>query len=386
MQITGEWLSDVRAQQVMAMLDDAGFQSYFVGGCVRNALLNAPIADVDIATDARPNIVVKLAKTAGFHAIPTGIEHGTVTVVCDSEPFEITTFRNDVSTDGRRATVAFSDNIIDDAKRRDFTVNALYAKADGTVVDPLGGLPDIAARRIKFIENADKRIEEDYLRILRFFRFYAWYGNPEEGIEASGLAACASHVEGISKLSKERIGSEMAKLLGAPDPAPTLAVMAASGVLAQVLPGADPVFLAPLIHIEKNRPARWQRRLSVIGGANTPEMLRLSKADARYLIDIKKVLRSGKSNAVNAYLFGANETLDAKLVEAASLTISVSDNLDDEIALGVEAKFPLRAADLFPWFEKGPALGVELKRLEQAWLASEFTLSKTALLEMSGKC
>lgn len=192
-------------------------------------------------------------------------------------------------------------------------------------------------------------------------------------MDANGLAACASHVEGMPKLSKERLGSEMSKLLAAPDPAPTLAAMAASGVLAQVLPGADPVFLAPLVHIEGDRAPRWQRRLSVIGGSDVPKMLRLSKANTRYLSDIKQVLRSDKSNAVNAYLFGMDETLDAKLVEAASLTLPLPDDLDAQIALGARAKFPLKAADLFEWFEKGPALGVELKRLEAAWLDSEFT-------------
>lgn len=380
MQITGEWLSDVRAQRVMAMLSDAGFQAYVVGGCVRNALLDAPIADVDIATDARPDVVVKLAEAAGFHAIPTGIEHGTVTVVCDSEPFEITTFRNDVTTDGRRATVAFSDNITNDALRRDFTVNALYARADGTIVDPLGGLQDIAARRIKFIEDADKRIEEDYLRILRFFRFYAWYGDPEEGIEPNGLAACASHTDGISALSKERLGAEMSKLLAAPDPAPTLAAMAASGVLGQVIAGADTQFVGPLVHIEGDCPIRWQRRLAVLGGENVGKALRLSNADKRYLSDIKQVLQSTKNAAICTYLYGGDETLDAKLVEAASIGGLVAPNLDAEIKRGVAAVFPVQAADLFDRFDKGPALGAELKRLKQVWLDSDMKASKSELL------
>lgn len=380
MQITGEWLSDARAQRVMAMLADAGFQAYVVGGCVRNALLDAPIADVDIATDARPDVVVKLAVAAGFHAIPTGIEHGTVTVVCDSEPFEITTFRNDVTTDGRRATVAFSDNITDDALRRDFTVNALYAKADGTVVDPLGGLPDIAARRIKFIEDADKRIEEDYLRILRFFRFYAWYGDHDKGIDANGLAACAAHIDGISALSGERLGSEMSKLLAAPDPAPTLAAMAASGVLGQIIAGADTQFVGPLIHIEGPRAPRWQRRLAVLGGEDVGNALRLSNADKRYLSDIKRVLQSTKNAAICAYLYGGDETLDAKLVEAASIGGSIAPDLEAEITRGIAAVFPVQAADLFDRFDKGPALGAELKRLKQVWLDSDMRAAKTELL------
>ena len=171
--ITADWLSSDAAQTVCRMLTDAGYQAWFVGGCVRNALIDAPVSDLDLSTNARPDTVVELAKAAGLKAIPTGIDHGTITVVAGGEPFEITTFRKDVATDGRRATVAFADDMESDARRRDFTMNALYADQDGIVADPLNGLPDLQARRVRFIENPDQRIKEDYLRILRFFRFHA---------------------------------------------------------------------------------------------------------------------------------------------------------------------------------------------------------------------
>ncbi|MCK4711369.1 MAG: CCA tRNA nucleotidyltransferase, partial [Marinosulfonomonas sp.] len=173
-QITADWISNPNTQKVCEMLTDAGFECFFVGGCVRNALLGAPVNDIDISTNALPDRVMELAKAAGLKAVPTGIDHGTVTVIADGTPFEITTYRRDVETDGRRAVVAFSDTIMDDAHRRDFTMNALYADADGVIIDPLNGMPDLLARRIRFIEDADLRIKEDYLRILRFFRFHAW--------------------------------------------------------------------------------------------------------------------------------------------------------------------------------------------------------------------
>ena len=168
------WLKDTRAQRVCRVLGDAGHQIYFVGGCVRNALLGLPDSDVDMSTDATPTRVMALASDAGIKAIPTGIDHGTVTLVVNGAPFEVTTFRRDVATDGRRAVVAFSTDIADDAARRDFTMNALYADAAGRLIDPLDGIEDLHAGRVRFILNPDDRIKEDYLRTLRFFRFSAW--------------------------------------------------------------------------------------------------------------------------------------------------------------------------------------------------------------------
>ncbi|MGY9039283.1 MAG: CCA tRNA nucleotidyltransferase, partial [Rhodobacterales bacterium] len=175
------WLVDPDAQAVCDAVKDGGHVIYFVGGCVRNALLGVADSDVDMSTNALPERVMALAARAGLKAVPTGVEHGTVTVVSGGKGFEVTTFRRDVETDGRRAVVAFSDSIIDDALRRDFTMNALYADAQGRVIDPLESLPDLRARRVRFIEDAAQRIREDYLRTLRYFRFCAWYADPAEG-------------------------------------------------------------------------------------------------------------------------------------------------------------------------------------------------------------
>jgi len=383
MRVTGDWLTSVDTQTVLGMLTGAGYRAYAVGGCVRNALLGVPVADVDIATSALPEEVIQLAESAGLKPIPTGLEHGTITVISNGEPHEVTTFRKDVDTDGRRAVVAYSDNITDDAIRRDFTVNALYVEADGTLHDPLGGLPDIKARRIRFIEDPAKRIEEDYLRILRFFRFTAWYGDQTAGLDAEGLAACATHVDGISKLSKERLGAEMKKLLSAPDPAPALAAMAACGVLAQILPGADPRYITPLIHLEqaaKILPS-WQRRMVALGGDNHAKRLRLSKVEGKHLNEVTAAMQSGESTRIMAYRFGAAATLDAKMIEAATLSSPLPDMLHAHIAEGVKATFPVKAVDLIDRLGAGPQLGVELKRLENLWIAADFKVGKKELLQ-----
>ncbi len=374
----GDWLETAETQAVLNLLTGAGYEAYCVGGCVRNALLDVPVADVDIATDAEPSRVADLAEAAGMKVVPTGIDHGTVTVITNSAPFEVTTYRQDVETDGRRAVIAHTTDITEDAKRRDFTVNALYVQADGTLVDPLGGYPDIEARRIRFINNPEDRIREDYLRILRFFRFHAWYG--ANGPDPDGLAACSKLADGIDSLSKERIGAEMAKLLAAPDPAPVIATMAATGILARVIGGANTDALAPLVHIEQalDLAPRWQRRLAALGGNGIVRALRLSRKDATYLKLVKKV--EGDA-AEAAYRFGEQAALDAKLIEAASLGTLPAPSLLDEISKGAKAVFPVRASDLLDQIGPGPTLGAVMRRLEDTWIRSGFSRTKEQLMQ-----
>ena len=227
-----DWLHWPETHKVMAAI---GGEGRFVGGCVRNALLSAPVADVDIATPLLPDEVMRRLQAAGLGAVGTGLEHGTVTAIANKRPFEITTLRRDVATDGRRATVAYTDNWAEDASRRDFTMNALYADAEGVVFDPVGGLPDLRAGRVRFIGDAGTRIREDYLRILRLFRFHAWYGKGE--IDTVAVSASAAARDQIKSLSGERIQKEMVRLLEAETPIAVLRTMAASGILAEVLPG-----------------------------------------------------------------------------------------------------------------------------------------------------
>ncbi len=377
MRIRGDWITDKALQSVLACLTGAGHRALLVGGCVRNGLISRPIDDIDIATDARPERVQDLARGAGLKVVPTGIDHGTVTVIAGGVPHEVTTFRRDVETDGRRAIVAFADDIAQDAARRDFTMNALYAEGDGTVIDPLGGLPDLIARRVRFVGDPAARITEDYLRILRFFRFHALYGDPAGGLDAEGLAACAAHSAGIETLSRERIGHEMRKLLAAPDPAPAVAAMQATGVLAQVLPGADPRALAPLVHLEAGAPPHWLRRLAVLGGESAPERLRLSRDEAKALAVRRDETGSGKGAGELAYRHGADAAWDIPLLRAALLEMPLPDGMAADIDRGAAARFPVRAADLAL---TGPALGARLKALEARWIASGFQLSREQLL------
>jgi poly(A) polymerase len=338
------------------------------------------VADIDIATDARPERVMELALAAGLKPVPTGIDHGTITVVAAGRPHEVTTLRRDVETHGRHASVAWSGDVAEDAARRDFTMNALYAQPDGTVIDPLGGLPDLQARRVRFVGAPLDRIHEDYLRILRFFRFHAWYGDPDGGLDPEGLAACAEAAEGVARLSRERIGAEMRKLLAAPDPAPSVAAMQAAGVLMQALPGADARALPVLVHLEEAAAPDWRRRLAALGGENPAEALRLSRADARRVALLRAEAEGPRAPAELGYRHGADTTADIVLVRAALFETPPPPGWRDAAARGANARFPLTAADLASRYQ-GPDLGRALKAREARWIASDFTLSRDDLIE-----
>ena len=379
MRVSGDWIDHPGTQALCLALEAAGCRALLVGGCVRNALLGAEVADIDIATDATPETVSKLANAAGFRVIPTGIDHGTVTVLAQGKPHEVTTFRRDVETDGRHAVVTYSTQLEDDAARRDFTMNALYADRTGRVIDPLGGLADLTAHRVRFVGDPQARIREDYLRILRFFRFHAWYGDPAGGLDAEGLAACAGLAAGIAQLSRERLGAEMRKLLAAPDPAPAVASMALAGVLRHVLPGADPRALAPLVDLEAGMPPRWQRRLVAIGGEDASERLRLSKVETGTIQRIRDEIGSLSSPAALGWKLGEDSATDTLLCRAALLGSALPTGWQAGIARGAATKVPVTAADLMPALQ-GPALGERLRAIETRWLASDLRLSKSQLL------
>ncbi|TDL89105.1 CCA tRNA nucleotidyltransferase [Meridianimarinicoccus aquatilis] len=379
--ITADWLDAAATRAVFDALTGAGHAAYAVGGCVRNTLLHRPVADVDIATDARPEQTIAAAQTAGLQAIPTGAAHGTITLVAGGDPFEVTTFRHDVDTDGRHAVVAFSDRLEDDAARRDFTMNALYADPDGHVIDPMHGLPDLRAGRLRFIGDPSQRIAEDYLRILRFFRFHAWYADPDGGIDAEGLAACAAGQDGLTRVSAERVGHEILRLLAADDPAPAVAAMESTGILARLLPGADTKGLAPLVMLEDGLPPDPLRRLAALGGEDPTERLRLSRAQTRRLELLAGAARDGIGVAEMSYRHGPQEARNSALIRSALLATPLPPTLDEDIARGAGAKFPVAAADLMPGLT-GRALGARLRTLEAAWIASEFTLTRDALLAL----
>lgn len=378
-QIAADWISNKATQKICGMLTNAGYDCYFVGGCVRNALLDAPVNDIDIATNALPQQVMGLANAMDLKALPTGIDHGTITVIASGTPFEITTYRRDVETDGRRAVVAFSDNIIDDARRRDFTMNALYADQNGTVTDPLNGMPDLLARRVRFIEDADCRIKEDYLRILRFFRFHAWYGDASAGLDADGLAASAANLTGLETISKERVGSELKKLLSATDPAPSIASMAASGVLNTILSGSDAKALPILVHLEHDIAPDPLRRLAVIGGVDVEDRLRLSKVETRTIHRLRDEIGSTRQPAELSYRFGSDVARNVVLLRAALFEMPLDPDAMAQVKFGQTVTFPIAAADLMPRFQ-GVALGKQLSNLEAKWIKSGFAMTKEQLL------
>ncbi|GGO57297.1 poly(A) polymerase [Roseovarius pacificus] len=382
MRIKGDWIDGEETQTVCRMIEAGGYQAYFVGGCVRNALLGVPVHDIDIATDAHPQHVIEMAQAAGLKSVPTGIEHGTVTVISGHIPHEVTTFRQDVETFGRHAVVAYSGDVAQDARRRDFTMNALYARRDGVVIDPLEGLPDLENRHVRFIDDPDQRIREDYLRILRFFRFHALYGDPGQGLDAEGLAAVAAHIEGLAGLSRERVGAEMVKLLAAPDPAPSVAAMQATGVLNAILPGADDRMLALLVHSESDAgiDPDPMRRLASLGGEDVAIRLRLSKAQSKRLALLRAEMSAMTPPAELGYRYGAEAALDILLLRDAALERVFDPSQRRLVEQGAMASFPLVARDLMPNYT-GPALGARLAELEQRWIASGFTLTRDDLLD-----
>lgn len=375
------WLNDPKVARVCAAIEGGGYDIFFVGGCVRNVVLGEVASDIDMSTNAHPEIVMQLARDAGLKAIPTGIDHGTITVVSSGTPFEITTFRRDVETDGRRAVVAFSNDITDDARRRDFTMNALYAHPDGQIVDPLGGMSDALARRIRFIEDADLRIREDYLRTLRFFRFSAWYGAEKQGFDPDALSAISDNLDGLASLSAERVGSEMIKLLSAPDPAPAIAVMRQMGVLNAVMLGADDTWLAPLIHVENllKLDINPMRRLAALGGNDVEQRLRLSKVQTRQLKQYRDGIGSLASEAELGYRLGADIAKGIAALRCAFSGTPPLERILSRIDAADKAEFPIKAVDLKSEFS-GPALGQRIRELEVDWITSNFTKTKSQLL------
>lgn len=361
----------------MSLLNEAGHAAYLVGGCVRNTLLGAPISDIDIATSAAPDVVSTLATSAGIKVVPTGIEHGTVTLVVDDTAFEITTFRSDVSTDGRRATVRFSNSIEEDARRRDFTMNALYCDKAGEILDPVGGLPDLEKRRVVFIEDPTRRIQEDYLRILRFFRFHAWYGDDLNGLDAEGLAACAAQAEGVEQLSKERIGAEMIKLLSAPAPETALGAMDQAGVLTRILPGSGLKSLFALSAL--GGPVDPIVRLAAMGGVDVAQALRLSKHQAKTLEKLRAYMADTTPLHAVAYREGDALARAVAYLRAALFESPMDAGFEARIALGVDQTCPVVAADLMDALSGAP-LGQALRDIEAHWIEQEFAPSKQELL------
>ncbi|MBK4216936.1 CCA tRNA nucleotidyltransferase [Paracoccus caeni] len=369
-------LSDPALIAVLDMIEQGGHRAYLVGGAVRNALLGVTVDDIDIATDAHPEEVVALARAARLKPVPTGIDHGTVTVVSEGIGFEVTTFRRDVETDGRHATVAFSGELAEDAARRDFTMNALYADRTGRVIDPVGGIPDLHAGRLRFVGDPKARIVEDYLRILRFFRFLAWYGREAQ---PEAIAACAELRPGLDRIAKERIGAEMRKLLSAPNPAPAIALMAQTGVLVQILPGADPSHLAALIAAEEDAPPNWSRRLAALGADDPAGMLRLSRGEAKAQAVLSDAIAAKPGLDAAGYHLGLETATDLALIHIAQGE-ALPEGWRERLADAASSPLPISARDLSPPLT-GKAIGRGLQAAEALWIASGFKTPAPALID-----
>lgn len=385
------WLTSGPLSNLLAVLDRDGEEARVVGGAVRNALLGMRASEVDVATTAVPDEVVRRVAAAGFKAVPTGIAHGTVTVIAGDVPFEVTTLRQDVETDGRHAKVAFGRDWKADAERRDFTINALSVSPDGTVYDYVGGLDDLAAQRVRFIGDAAQRIAEDYLRILRFFRFHAAYGTSNHP-DPAGLAACIAGRASLDQLSRERVRMELMKLVVAPHAVPTLIAMTDAGLTLRVLGGVS--YLASFENMAKVEAAAGAaadpvRRLAALAvwvaedAERLWQKLRLTNAEHERLLAMaqgwRRIAPETDQQAARAHIYrrGPQKFTDCALLAWARSPESARD--EDWTALvslpqrWTAPAFPLKAADFMDrGVEKGPALGAAMRAAEEAWIAADF--------------
>lgn len=394
------FLGDRRLKRVLAALNAGGGEARVAGGAVRNALIGEPVTDIDIATTHTPEGVTALAEAAGLHVHPTGIDHGTVTVVAQADGldrgFEVTTLRRDVETFGRKAVVAFTEDWAEDARRRDFTINALYCDSRGRVYDPLRGYGDLERRRVRFVGDPQARIREDYLRILRFFRFHATYGKGPP--DRPGLEACTALKDGLTQLSAERIRAELLKLLVAPGALAAVKTMARPGILGLILPGAADLKafrrMADIDAAHGLLPDPLLRLAALCPGSpeEVKERFRLSNADGRKLARIEAaagVSPGFRDLERKIALYHAGSEAFAGAVRLAWARSRAPDHPDaqwlDLMALaGTWAipAFPVTGADLLArGYATGPRLGEALRLLEDWWAASGFPPSKEAVLD-----
>jgi poly(A) polymerase len=398
---TANWFSRPETQAVFACLNREDFEVRAVGGAVRNTLLGEPVREVDFATTAKPLDTTRLAARAGIKVVPTGIEHGTVTLVVGTTSFEVTTLRRDIATDGRHATVAFGEDWADDARRRDFTMNALYADAQGNVHDPLGGLSDLRARRVRFVGDAGARIREDYLRILRFFRFSAEYA--EGDFDREGVSAAIKDRLGLERLSRERVRSELLRILIARRAASAIEVMDENGLLLLLLGGVvRRRRFERLCQIEaaQGRSGDPMFRLASLGlfveedALRLSDKLRLSSQEASDLVALAAIspeISSGSSKGqLEAFLYrlGTRHYLGRVLLAWASSGDSAEDEAWASAAnlagSWTRPKFPVSGADLIErGWKPGPALGAQLKSLEDQWISGGFVASRDELLGLA---
>lgn len=385
-----DWLRAGPVARLFEVLDRDGEEARVIGGAVRDALIGRPVGEIDVATTAVPEEVMRRAAQAGLRSVPTGIDHGTVTLIVEGQPFEVTTLREDVETFGRKARVAFGRSWEHDAQRRDFTINALSVSREGRLHDYVGGLADLAARRVRFIGEARTRIAEDYLRIMRFFRFHAVFG--EGAPDPDALSACIAGREGLQSLSRERVRSELLKLLVAPRAPEAVQAMAEAGLLALILGGVAYLrSLARMAGIERGLDLSPDalRRLGALGvwigedAQRLSQRLRLSNAEAQRLAAmaegwwrIEAAMPERDARAL-LYRTGPQVFLDRVLLAWGRSPAQAHDKSRQALARFPQAwsapRLPIASGDFVTLgIGKGPALGIALRRAEEAWIGADF--------------
>jgi poly(A) polymerase len=395
------WLTGGPVARLFEVLDRDGEEARVVGGAVRDALIGRPVGEIDIATTALPQEVVRRAGHAHIKSVPTGIDHGTVTLIVEGHPFEVTTLREDVETFGRKAKVAFGRSWQHDAQRRDFTINALSASRDGRVHDYVDGLADLAARRVRFIGDAATRIAEDYLRIMRFFRFHAAFG--EGPPDAVALSACIAARAGLDNLSRERVRMELLKLLSAHRAPDAVAVMTDAGLMTRILGGIPLVVsLARMAEIERGMVVAPDalRRLGALAlfvsedAERLFQRLRLSNAEHQRLLSMSegwwRIGRDMQARGARAlvYQLGPAGYVDRTLLAWSRSRGAADDASWQALVRCPQAwtppKFPLAAADLMAHgVAKGPALGAALRKAEEAWIGADFPAEESEIAQIA---
>ena len=376
-----KWLRNPSAQKLSKLYKSFGYQVLFVGGCVRNTILKMPVTDIDLATDAQPEEIIKIAKENNIRFVPTGLAHGTITLIIDNKNYQITTFRTDFDHDGRYAKVEFTESLLLDASRRDLTINALYCNHVGEVIDPLNGLNDIKKQKIKFIGNPNERIKEDNLRILRFFRFQAIYGNKNLEIDSIALEACHNHKSKLAALSKERITSELRKILSAPNPLEVIIKMNETGVLNELFQNVSIDSLEAYLKTEEKFKINinWLGRLLSLQVTQEEESLKLTRCEFKFLKQTKSAIENQIHVLEFSYYNGVENGKIYSILQNFRHNIILSKNLLNQINSLATKKFPITAKDLMPEI-RGKKLGEALRSLEDRWIKSNFTLSKKELL------
>ncbi|MBS0526473.1 MAG: CCA tRNA nucleotidyltransferase [Proteobacteria bacterium] len=375
------------SRRLFAALAGAGITARFVGGCVRNAVLRSAIDDLDVAVDKPPQDVMRALEAAGIKVVPTGLKHGTVTAIANSVVFELTTLRRDVETDGRRAVVAFTDDWLEDASRRDFTFNALYADPDGTLYDPFEGRADLAAGRVRFIGDPDTRIAEDRLRVLRFFRFHAWYGRPP--IHGASYQACARNAGTLGSLSGERVRKELLRTLEAPGAADALDAMREAGVLDRWLPEYEGSSRLRALAGREDQPDGLRRLAAILRADADPvaigKRLRLSTQEAlRLEVMLAREPAMDIAGGERAWRAGIYRLGNGLYADRLLLAIDAPGDWRAALALArrwTPPELPVSGGDALKLgLEPGPKVGALIAAVERWWIDGDFAADRAACL------